>query len=153
MRLPSVMLPAFIGTAIMRRVFKPLDNLIRRFLPNNIENEYALGDVELPSMDRGSINELGEAFMHSRKLRGEVAHGSLSLLFLLVLVICILLTSFTIQRTINAANNTSKEAINTGAQLSEEIKALPATLEEIYAKRKATRKKTSTKTVKKTTAK
>ena len=145
--LPSLMLPVFVAIAICRKVFKPVDNFIGRLFPRSSPDEtgYRLSDAELPTVDTESFLQAGEAFSNSRRLNGNVAHSSLSLLFLLILIICILLTSLVIQKILKESNQTSKEVIATSAHLSKEIRELPSVLKEIYGEEKLQEKKSSIK--------
>lgn len=151
------LLPFFVGVAILRKI-KPVDNLFKRFVPprNNVGTAAANQpnlNMEIPDISNvfesdGSLSGVipGDNLRH---FKGRYLNFSLSFLFVLLVIVFVFLTTWFITYFINSFNGQSKKLVSGTAQLSEELQALPAVLDEIYQKDVPIKKKTVSRSKKK----
>lgn len=142
----SPWLPAMVGISIVRKVVRPLDDVLKRIFPPGAPRTTdtpRVNDLLLPEADQSIIDGLVRGNAGSlAKQPGKLINLSLSVLFLLLVFFCILLLSDLVKRLIYGINTGSKQLIRGGAIMKNEIQAVPVTIKEIYSSpRKVVRKK------------
>ena len=103
-------------------------------------------------LDIPSVSSTNEAFQgiapgDSRalqKVKGQFLNFGLGLLFLLLVLFCLIVAVSIFKSLVVAFNERSKQLVHDTAQLSDELKSLPAALQEIQKDKIPVKKKTST---------
>lgn len=156
------LVPLFIGVSILRKI-KPIDNLLKRLVPPRNSatnpNNTASGSIPSPNFqmqmpDASSVFDSDGSLTgvlsgdNLNSVKGRFMNLGLSFLFLLIVAICVLISSHMFKLLIKSFNTQSKNLVRSTVQISEELKALPAILEEldkdspVVKKKAVTRRKT-----------
>jgi len=146
-------LPVFIAVALIRKI-GPLNNLINRFIPNqnnsssnsnqNNPNLYNLEAPDLPSAGQ-ALNSMGGGNAAQRQqATGHVLNFMLTFLLLLLAALCIVLVVSIFRYLVVSVNRGSKDLLYGTAQLSDELKSLPAAIKKMQTPKKSVSKRTST---------
>jgi len=140
------LIPFFVSVAILRKI-KPVDNLLKRFWPG-VNGQPAssqvpqAGQVNLPSFDM-EVPDISQVLEADGSLpgivpgdtlnsvRGRYLNFGLSLLFLLLALCFMLLTSWFMKVLVSSFNSQSKNFVSSAAEFSGEIKSLPAVIDEL----------------------
>lgn len=145
----SPWLPAIVGVSIVRKVIKPLDNFLKRTFPpsqNQATEAPSINNMLIPSADQELLDVLaGGTPSALAKQSGKIINLSLSFLFLILLLFCLLLTFMLIRKLVRAAGSGSKQLARSGAQFFGELRALPQTVKAISAEPKKVVRKRATK--------
>ena len=147
------MMSMYVCVCIARKFIKPLDGLLNRLKPQNFNDSSSdLWHMKLPETDTevlGGINDLVNNRRISKIVFGRVLNIFLSLLFLIIVAVCIFITVLLLKRLVYSGNSGFKQLLRIGAKLSEEIIALPATVREIYEVKDTNKKKATSSRAKK----
>lgn len=148
-------LPLAIGISILRKI-KPVDNLIKRFVPgpdNNGANSsnqntinsspFNLDIPDIPSTNQ-ALNGIAPGDTGAlSKVKGEFLNLGLAILFVLLVLLCTYIATSVLKSFVNMFNERSKDLVYGTAQLSDEIKALPTVVKEIQNGEVSVKKKSS----------
>ena len=143
----SPWLPAIVGVSIVRKAIKPLDNFLKRAFPpgqSQATEAPSINNMLIPSADRELLDALaGGTPSALAKQFGKIVNLSLSFLFLLLLLFCLLISFVLIRKLVRSAGSGSKQLARSGAWFGTELRALPETMNAITAKpKRAVRKRT-----------
>lgn len=145
-------IPLAIAISLLRKI--PLiEGLVRRFIPpSGVNNESVQNpggvnfDLDIPSVSSASEAVNGINVRDARaleKVKGHFLNLGLAFLFLILVVFCLVVSVSIFKSLIVSFNERSKDLVYGTAQLSEELQALPAVLEELQKEAEAEGKKTS----------
>lgn len=142
----SPWLPAIVGVSIVRKVVKPLDNFLRRTFPpsqNQTAEAPSINNMLIPSADQELLDALASGTPSAlAKQSGKLINLSLTFLFLILLLFCLLLTFLLIKKLVHGAGSGSKQLARSGAQFGAELRVLPQTMKDIVTEpKKATKKR------------
>lgn len=150
----SPWLPAIVGVSIVRKVIKPLDNFLNRTFPlskNQAAEAPSINNMLIPSADQELLDALaGGTPSALAKQAGKLINLSLSFLFLILLLFCLMLTFALIRKLFSGAGTSSKQLARSSARFAAELRALPQTLKAVVAepkkvaRKRAGKKKTET---------
>lgn len=148
------LVPAFIGISILKKI-KPIDNLLKRIIPEqngnyrgrnaNPSSNYSF---EIP--DTGRLQGIAPGDSRAlEKVKGHFLNIGLAFLFLLLVLFCIFIISSLFKSFVSSFNTQSKKLVYGTVELSKEIKALPAVMDDLKKNNKSVKKKATSKTTKK----
>ena len=153
------LVPVMIGVSVLRRI-RPIDNLLKRIIrpgnhapvssPNNIpEPDFSIEIPDLSSANN-ALQGIAPGDTHAlERVKGNFLNFGLSLLFLVLVLICMFITTTALRYLINSFNTQSKNLVHGTVELSEEIRSLPALMEDLEKNSKPVKKKTVSKRTKK----
>lgn len=136
-------LPATIVFAIIRKLIPPVDNLSRRFYPNRHATLPRLPEFEPEIQHELSRLRLQSNGSLNRTFSFKLLNFCGTIVFFLLVFICFLLISSIFEQTFSMTEKASRQFVQTSANISNEIKELPAIYKDIKQPRISATKKTS----------